>query len=187
VRSWGLSVQEQDELWRRWRQGESLRLMARRMSKRGPRCGPLCCRAAGVQQPPPQRPVRSLSAVEREEIGADHGHGPAPRAAGSLVDLGPRQGDGRARPAHRCHRGPVFLCDPRSPWQRASNQNANGLVRQDLPRTADLRRFSQADLDRIAAELNDHPRQIHGLQTPHTSQRKRCTGRPESPSGRNPR
>jgi transposase, IS30 family len=61
---------------------------------------------------------------------------------------------------------PVFFCDPRSPWQRASNENANGLVRQYLPRTADLQRFSQADLDRIAAELNDRPRQIHGFQTP---------------------
>jgi transposase, IS30 family len=61
---------------------------------------------------------------------------------------------------------PVFFCDPRSPWQRASNENANGLVRQYLPRTADLRRFSQADLDRIAAELNGRPRQILRFQTP---------------------
>jgi transposase, IS30 family len=61
---------------------------------------------------------------------------------------------------------PVFFCDPRSPWQRASNENTNGLVRQYLPRTADRRHFSQTDLDRIAAELNDRPRQIHGFQTP---------------------
>ena len=61
---------------------------------------------------------------------------------------------------------PVFFCDPRSPWQRASNENANGLLRQYLPRTVDLRRFSQADLDRIAAELNGRPRQILGFQTP---------------------
>jgi IS30 family transposase len=61
---------------------------------------------------------------------------------------------------------PVFFCDPHSPWQRASNENANGLVRQYPPRTVDLRRFSQADLDRIAAELNGRPRQIFGLQTP---------------------
>jgi IS30 family transposase len=61
---------------------------------------------------------------------------------------------------------PVFFCDPRSPWQRASNENANGLVRQYLPRTSDLRRFSQADLDRIAAELNGRPRQILGFRTP---------------------
>jgi IS30 family transposase len=49
---------------------------------------------------------------------------------------------------------PVYFCDPRSPWQRASNENANGLLRQYLPRTADLRQFRQIDLDRIAAELN---------------------------------
>jgi IS30 family transposase len=61
---------------------------------------------------------------------------------------------------------PVFFCEPRSPWQRASNDNTNGLVRQYLPRTADLRRFSQAALDRIAAELNGRPRQLHGFQTP---------------------
>ncbi len=61
---------------------------------------------------------------------------------------------------------PVFFCDPRSSWQRASNENANGLLRQYLPRTADLRRFSQADLDRIAAELNGRPRQSLGFQTP---------------------
>jgi IS30 family transposase len=61
---------------------------------------------------------------------------------------------------------PVLFCDPRSPWQRASNENANGLLRQCLPRTADLRRFSQADLDRIAAELNGRPRQLLGFQPP---------------------
>jgi transposase, IS30 family len=61
---------------------------------------------------------------------------------------------------------PVYFCDPRSPWQRASNQNTNGLLRQDLPRTTELRRFSQADLDRIAAELNGRPRQILGFKPP---------------------
>ena len=61
---------------------------------------------------------------------------------------------------------PVSFCDPRSPWQRASNENANGLLLHYLPRTVDLRRFSQADLDRIAAELNGRPRQILGFQPP---------------------
>ena len=78
----------------------------------------------------------------------------------SLLDLGSRQGDGRARRFTADTGVPVFFCDPRSPWQRASNENANGLLRQYLPRTADLRRFDQADLDRIAAELNSRPRQI---------------------------
>jgi IS30 family transposase len=61
---------------------------------------------------------------------------------------------------------PVFFCDPRSPWQRASNENANGLLRQYLPRTVDLQRFTQADLDRVAAELNGRPRQLLGSPTP---------------------
>jgi IS30 family transposase len=61
---------------------------------------------------------------------------------------------------------PVFFCDPPSPWQRASNENANGLLRQYLPRTIDLRGFGQGDLDGIAAALNGRPRQTLGFQTP---------------------
>jgi IS30 family transposase len=371
VRSWGLSVQEQEELWGRWRQGESLRLIARRMGKRGPSVRAFVLQSGGVKQPPRRRPARSLSAAEREEISRGVGAGDSCRAIASrlgrapstvsreLVRNGGRRGyraqradaaadrraarpkpcklvlaprlrgvveaklglcwspeqiagwlplayptdatmrishetiylslyvqrrgalrgelrrclrTGRAmrhprgkrlpqgrgqlidtisisrRPAEANERSvpghwegdlvlgkrpsavvtlvertsryvtlialpdgwraeqvrpaltaamdrlprrlcrsltwdhgkemaeharltadtgiPVFFCDPRSPWQRASNENANGLVRQYLPRTADLRRFSQADLDRIAAELNGRPRQILGFQTP---------------------
>jgi DNA-binding CsgD family transcriptional regulator len=68
VRSWGLSVQEQQELWARWRQGQSLRLIARRMGKRGPSIRAVVLQTGGVQQRPPQRAARSLTAAEREEI-----------------------------------------------------------------------------------------------------------------------
>jgi hypothetical protein len=68
VRSWGLSVQEQEELWWRWRRGESLRLIARRMGKRGPSVGAFVLQSGGIQQPPRRRPACSLSAAEREEI-----------------------------------------------------------------------------------------------------------------------
>jgi transposase, IS30 family len=371
VRSWGLSVQEQEELWRRWRRGESLRLIARQMGKRGPSVRAFVLQSGGVQRRPPQRAARSLTAAEREEISRGIAAGASGRAIAKRLGRAPstvsrelarnggrsryraqcadaaairraarpkpsklavdprlravveaklalrwsleqiagwlrvtypddptmrishetiylslyvqrrgalrgelrrclRSGPGDAPPArqaptpgprpaprHDVHpraarRGngrtvaghwegdlvlgkrpsavltlvertsravllvtlpagwraeqvrpaltaaigqlprslcrsltwdqgkemaehahftadtgiPVFFCDPRSPWQRASNENANGLVRQYLPRTADLRQFSQADLDRIAAELNGRPRQILGFQTP---------------------
>ncbi len=60
----------------------------------------------------------------------------------------------------------VYFCDPKSPWQRGSNENTNGLLRQYLPRRVDFRTFTQVDLDAIALELNDRPRQTLGFKTP---------------------
>jgi transposase, IS30 family len=60
----------------------------------------------------------------------------------------------------------VYFCDPKSPWQRGSNENINGLLRQYLPRHVSMRDYSQADLDGIAAELNGRPRQTLNFRTP---------------------
>lgn len=60
----------------------------------------------------------------------------------------------------------VYFCDPKSPWQRGSNENTNGLLRQYLPRRLDFRTLTQQDLDAIALELNDRPRQTLGYKTP---------------------
>jgi IS30 family transposase len=60
----------------------------------------------------------------------------------------------------------VYFCDPKSPWQRGSNENTNGLLRQYLPRRLDFRTLTQADFDAIALELNERPRQTLGFKTP---------------------
>jgi IS30 family transposase len=371
VRSWGLSAAEQDEVWARWRQGESLRLIARKLGKRGPSVRAFVLQTGGVQHHPPRRPPRCLSMAEREEIsrgvaagepcrqiaarrgrapstvsrelarnggrhryraqaadaaafrraqrpkaaklvtqprlravvaatlalrwvtGADRrlaaaglpsgsgdagvapdhlpvavrakprrlrrelqrclrtgramryprgtrlpqgrgqlrdtvhisqrpaeaadravpGHwegdlvfGRRPSAVGTLVERHSRYvllfplPDGftaeRMRPAltaailrlpQQLRRSltwdhgremaehaqftvdagvQVFFCDPRSPWQRGTNENTNGLLRQYLPRSADLRQLDQVALDAIAAELNGRPRQTLGFKTP---------------------
>jgi transposase, IS30 family len=371
VRSWGLSAAEQDEVWARWRQGESLRLIARRLGKRGPSIRALVLQTGGVQRHPPRRATRCLSMAEREEISrgvavgepcrqiaARLGRAPStvsrelarnggrhhyraqaadaaafrraqrpkpaklvveprlravveaklalrwspqqiagwlplaypqdpvmrvshetiylslfvqgrgalrrelqrclrtgramryprakrlPQGRGQLRDVvliseRPAEAEDRAVPGHwegdlllgkrpsavvtlveRASRYltlvalpdgykaeqvrpalaaavarlpeqlrrsltwdqgkemaehtkftvdtgvQVYFCDPRSPWQRGSNENTNGLLRQYLPKSSDLRQLDQAALDAIAAELNGRPRQTLGFKTP---------------------
>ena len=60
----------------------------------------------------------------------------------------------------------VFICDPRSPWQRGSNENTNRLLREYLPKYTDLSAYSQAQLNAIAKELNERPRKTLEFETP---------------------
>jgi IS30 family transposase len=60
----------------------------------------------------------------------------------------------------------VYFCDPQSPWQRGTNENTNGLLRQYFPRKSDLSGYSQAELDKVAMRLNQRPRKTLGFETP---------------------
>jgi IS30 family transposase len=61
---------------------------------------------------------------------------------------------------------PVYFCDPHSPWQRAVNENTNGLLRQYFPKNINLAQFPKEHLDAVAAQLNARPRKRHGFRTP---------------------
>jgi IS30 family transposase len=89
---------------------------------------------------------------------------PAPLRKTLTYDQGKEMAEHRSLAADTGMR--IFFADPHSPWQRGSNENTNGLLRQYFPKGTSLSSFDQADLDVVAASLNDRPRKTLDFATP---------------------
>ncbi len=107
-------------------------------------------------------PVQARAGLERaRQEGPD-----AARGAASDAHLGPGARDARLEAGARDAGIEIYFCDPHAPWQRATNENTNGLLREYFPKGTDFSVVGEADLDAVADELNDRPRKRLGFYKP---------------------
>ena len=129
MRSWGLSATEQDEVWARWRQGASLRLIARRLGKRGPSVRAFVLQTGGGQRHPPHRAPRCLGMAEREEISRGVAAGDSCRAIAKRLGRAPSTVSREVARNGGRHRYRAQAADAAA-FQRAQRPKAAKLVTQ---------------------------------------------------------
>jgi len=183
------------ELWERWRNGQCIADIARALERRN-KSGVYRVLAlnGGITPAARRRGPVALRLEEREEISRGIAAGRSIRRIAQGLGRSPSTVSREARRNGGCtayrasdadtrawDRGKemaehkaftfatnvrVYFCDPRSPWQRGSNENTNGLLRQYFPKGTDLSGYSQAYLNKIALRLNQRPRKTLGFETP---------------------
>ena len=180
-------------MWVRWQKGESLHSIARHFGRSHSSIQGVLARTGGIRPPQRRRSCRALTLSEREEISRGVFAGQSLRSIAATLGRAPstvsreinRNGGRRryrASKADQCawDRGKemadhqrfsldtnvkVYFCDPQSPWQRGSNENTNGLLRQYFPKGMDLSNVNQNRLNAVARQLNERPRKTLEYRT----------------------
>ena len=164
----GFTTRERTEMWDRWQRCESLRAIGRAFGKPSSSIYFQISPLGGIRRPPRRRSRLKVTSKDTQKVVSA-----LTRHAKKLpTELYKSLTWDRGKELAAHHQFTlatdidVYFCDPQSPWQRGSNENTNGLLRQYFPKGTDLSVHSQAHLNKVARQLNERPRKTLEFETP---------------------